>query len=192
VNQVLYAVMDGDTRYLLTGKTRFEPRWRELVLDSYTDDVTATDEFGDTQHITLRWSIARPLESGERTKASKEAADKSRLEDEAQLRETIRDAVQVAWQGGSPLSRNAVSAKIQRNKATTTATVERLLSECWLWEVEVPKAQRANNRKSHFLVNLDTSEHEAVLRGEAMPAAKLVIPASWRKPERTGTDEPEK
>ncbi len=59
--------------------------------------------------------------------------------------------------------------------------LETLLHERWLHEVFVPAKERLHPRKSAFFVNLTTEEHEAVVAGGALPADKLVIPASWKK-----------
>jgi RecA-family ATPase len=179
-NQTMFLVREGDTRFLVLGKTRFEPKWRELEITSYTASTFELDEFGNLEEVTMRWGIAAPAQQS-RKEASEQAAELAKREDEATLRQDIRDAIDTAWRLGSPLNREGVKAKLQRKNAVVVATIENLLSEQWLYEVCVPTKERLHPRKSSFFVNFTTEEHEAVLRGEGLPVDKLVIPTSWRK-----------
>lgn len=181
-HQVLYLVTDDDgTRYLLTGKTRFEPRWRELKLESYTSTTAAENCFGEFEQLTLRWSIARPVEQGERAKAREAAREESAKQAETELRGAVLDAVEAAWTAGNPLPRSALPSSVGRNKQAVTDTIEKLLAEGWLLEVEVPARQRTNAKRARFLVRLASGEREAMLQGEPAPEEKMAIPASWRK-----------
>jgi len=94
----------------------------------------------------------------------------------------VRNAVETAWLGGFPINREGVKAAVKRNRAEVTDTIENLLTERWLYEVSVPAKERTNPRRAAFLVNLTTEEHEAAVRGDGWPVAKLEIPGSWRKP----------
>jgi len=179
-NQTMFLIREGDTRFLVQGKTRFEARWPELEITSYTAQTTAPDEFGYPETVLLRWGIAAPAQTS-RKEAAEQAAEQQRKEDEASLRNDIRDAVEVAWLAGNPLNRAGVKAKIRRKTSDVVAMLENLLSEQWLFEVAVPAKVRTMNCKAAFLVNLTTEEHEAVLSGAGLPADKLVIPATWQK-----------
>lgn len=179
-NQTMFLIREGESRYLVQGKTRFEARWPELEITSYTAQTVEPDEFGNLETVLLRWGIAAPAQQS-RKEAAEQAAEQQRKEDEASLRQDIRDAVEVAWQTGNPLNRAGVMAKLTRKRQTVSAMIENLLSEQWLFEVAVPAKVRTMNCKSAFLVNLTTEEHDAVLAGDGLPADKLVIPASWQK-----------
>lgn len=180
-HQVLYLVKEADERrYLVRGKTRFEAEWAELQIQSKTAATLAHDEFGNLETLVMRWGIASPPEQS-RKEASEQAAEQQRKEDEAALRDEVRDAVATAWHLGNPLNRAGVKAKVRRKTLAVTAMIEILLSERWLHEVDVPAKVRAVNSKAAFLVSLTTEEHEAVLSGAGLPAAKLVIPESWQK-----------
>ncbi len=109
-NQTMFLIREGDNRYLVQGKTRFEPRWPELEIVSNTAQVQAMDEFGNVESVVMRWGIAAPAQTSRR-EASEQAAEQQRREDEATLRQDIRDAVSVAWGAGNPLSREGVKAK---------------------------------------------------------------------------------
>lgn len=180
-NAVLYAIQEDETRYLLTGKTRFEPRWRELRLDSYTKDTRAINAFGEPEQVTLRWAIARPLEAGERAEAKERAAEEAQRNAEATLRQAIRDAVQVAQQEGNPLSRSGIAAKVKRKRPDVFACIERLLSERWLFEAETPRHARANNNRAHVLFNLSTAQHDQLRNGGTLTVADLPAPKSWQQ-----------
>lgn len=179
-NQVLYLVKEGETRYLVRGKTRFEARWPELEVSSHFTDVTAKNKFGALEPVRLRWAtLAAPEQS--RREAAAEAQEEARKADAAELRQSLRDAVQIAWQTGNPLNREGLKAKVSRKRKDVSDCIENLVSERWLIEVGIPAKERAHPRRSSYLVGLTTEEHEAVLRGEPVPADKLAVPASWRK-----------
>jgi hypothetical protein len=97
------------------------------------------------------------------------------------MRQAIMDAVQVAWQAGNPINKTGVRSRVGLKAADVGQEVEALLSEGWLYEVEVPKSQRTNTNRSHFLVRLETPEHDEFMRSGIVPEAKKVIPQSWRK-----------
>ena len=179
-NQTMFLIREGESRYLIQGKTRFEAKWAELEITSHTTQTTEPDEFGNLEDVLLRWGIAAPAQQS-RKEASEQATEQQRKDDDVSLRQDIRDAVETAWASGNPLSHRGVRAKIHRKAADVVAMTENLLSERWLYEVAVPSKLRANNSKAAFLVSLTTSEHEAVLSGDGLPTAKLVIPASWQK-----------
>ncbi len=179
-NQTMFLVQEKDKRFIVLGKTRFEPRWRELEVNSHTAPVMAKNEFGKDEELLLRWGIAAPAIQS-RKEAAERAEAEQRLEDEAGLRHDILHAVSVAWVTGNPLNRQGVKAKIKRKRETVISMIENLLSERWLHEVPVPPKQRANNSKSAYLVCLTTEEHDAVMSGADLPAAYLATPPSWLK-----------
>ena len=189
-NQVLYLVKEQDgTRYLVRGKTRFEARWTDLHISTAWQEIMARDEFGNTEAVTLRWAIVSPPEQS-RKEAQDQAQEATRKADAAAMRDEVRHVIDVAWMGGCPLNRAGVKAKVKRRDEDVVACIENLLSERWLHEVDVPANVRTNVNRKVFLVNLTTEEHEAAVRGEGMPAAKLVVPESWRKPAAPFVPEP--
>jgi RecA-family ATPase len=179
-NQTMFLIREGESRYLVQGKTRFEAKWPELEITSYTAQTVEPDEFGNMETVLLRWGIAAPAQQS-RKEAAEQAAEQQRKDDEASLRQDIRDAVHVAWIAGNPLNREGIKAKCKRKHSEAIACLEGLLSEQWLYEVFVPAKERLHPRKSAFFVNLTTEEHEAVLSGAGLPVDKLVIPTSWKK-----------
>lgn len=179
-NQTIFLVREGETRFLVLGKVRFEPKWQELEITSHTTSVLEPDEFGNLEQLTMRWGIAAPAQQSRKEAAEKSSAQ-HRKDDASTLRHDIRDAIQTAWQTGNPLNREGIKAKLQRKNAVVVAAIENLLYEQWLHEVFVPAKERLHPRKSSFFVNFTTVEHETVLRGDGLPVNKLVIPKSWRK-----------
>lgn len=180
-NQTMFLIKDGDTRYLVLGKTRFEPRWRELLITSFTAQVLANDEFGNPEEVIMRWGVASPAVQS-RKEASEQAAEHARKEDAATLRQDICDAIQAAWQTGNPLNRSGVKAKIKRQALLVSHTIESLLSERWLCEIQIPPKIRTNSNRSSFLVNFTVDERELFMREGVLPEHKLVIPPSQKKP----------
>jgi len=180
-NQTMFLVREGESRFLVLGKRRFEPKWEELEITSYTAQAPALDEFGNVEAVVMRWGIAAPAQQS-RKEAAEQAAEQQRKEDDASLRQDIRDAVEVAWVTGNPLNREGIKAKLNRKAQTVQATIENLLTERWLHEVFIPAKERLHPRKSSFFINLTTDEHEAVLSGAGLPDDKLVVPESWKKP----------
>ena len=179
-NQVLYLVKEGEARYLVRGKTRFEAEWNELLIESQTAETMAHDEFGAREAVTLRWGITSPPEHS-RKKAQEQAQEAARRADTTALRMDVRGVIEVAWGSGFPLNREGVKAKVKRNRNVVVDIIENLLAERWLHEVAIPPKERINPKRASFLVNLTTEEHEAALRGEGMPSEKLEVPASWLK-----------
>jgi hypothetical protein len=179
-NQTLFLVKEGDARFLVLGKVRFEPKWRELEITSHTAQTVAVDEFGNLESITMRWGIAAPPKQS-RKEAAQQTAKLVKIEADAELRQGIRDAVDDAWLDGNPLNREGIKAKLHRKTTVVIATIENLLTERWLHEIYVPPKDRQHPKRSSFFVNLTTEEHDAVVRGESLPDAKQIVPPSWRK-----------
>ena len=182
-NQTIFLIREGESRYLVQGKTRFDPRWPELEITSYTVEISANEEFGMPEPVTLRWGIATPATES-RKEAAKQAADIGRQMEALVLSQEIRDAVGAAWLANNPVNREGLKRMVKRNAANVLSTLESLLAESWLVEVDIPPKERLHHSKSSFLVLLSTDERDAVLRGEDVPVAKRKIPASWRKSPR--------
>lgn len=182
----LYLTTDEktDQRFLSIGKRRAEPRFGDdLLIESGERIVTGFNEWGEAEEVHLRWGIVRPIDQSraELREQAQEAAEKERRGD---MRQAIMDAVQIAWQGGNPINKTGAKSAVRGfKKQDVGQEVEALLSEGWLYEVEVPSKERTNTKRSHFLVRLDTHEHEEFRRSGIVPETKKVIPQSWRKAE---------
>lgn len=187
-NQVLYLMNEGGIRYLVRGKTRFEAWWPELQIDSHTAQTMAKDEFGGQEKVIMRWGIACPPMTSSK-EAAEQAKDQVRKADAADMRGDVRDAVATAWKCGFPLNREGVKAKMKRNRKQVTDCIENLLSERWLYEVQIPIKERTNPKRSAFLVCLTTDERDALTSGMGLPLAKIEVPQSWKKALTSNTPE---
>lgn len=184
-NTTAFLIREGQgsdaTRWLALGKWRFEPRWPELVLESHCKTVQANDAWGDPELLTLRWAIATPPQVS-RAELAAQARELEREQSAASLAEEIIRAVEQASDKREPLSRSAVRAKVGRNRGAVYAMIDSLLAENKLYEVEVPSNLRLNPAKKAYLIALSDDERAALADGKEPPAARLEVPASWRKP----------
>ncbi|NQW84583.1 MAG: AAA family ATPase, partial [Alcaligenaceae bacterium] len=73
-NQTLFLIQEGERRFLLRGKTRFETKWPELEITSHTAEIMAPNEFGFMETVFLRWGVAAPA-SRSRKEAAEQAAE---------------------------------------------------------------------------------------------------------------------
>ena len=179
--QVLYLIQESEARYLVRGKTRFEALWPELEITSHCASTVAADEFGNMETVMLRWAHCSPPTQS-RKEASNQAAEQRQAQEAAQLRDDVREAVDVAWLTGFPFNRTMVRTKVKHKTTEVADCIELLLAERWLHEVHIPVKIRTHPKKASFLVNLSTVEHEEYIRTGVPPAAKAEIPQSWMKP----------
>ena len=188
-NQTLYLIKEGNTRYLKQGKTRFEPKWDELVMESDTAQISAADEFGNAEPLTLRWNIPTPAQQS-RAKTAELNSDKQDQLNQQQLRQDVLNAVETAWVTGLPLNKTGLRETVKRNKQNVSSIVHKLICDNWLHEVEIPSSERVGNAKKSFLIKLTTVERDDFLAGKGLPEKKLEIPQTWKKP--VGSPVPEK
>ena len=167
--------MKSDT--LFQGKTRFESKYSELEITSYTFETIAADEFGNLEPLTLRWGIAKPT-----TQSLKDADEMALIDQENSIREEVISKVETAWSLGIPLNRTEVKRQIKLNNSKVVGVIKNLLTEGKLYEINIPNKLRINTSKSRFLISLNEIEQAAYLADGTIPALKKVIPESWRKP----------
>jgi len=181
-NQVLYIVNEHGTRFLVRGKTRFVAKWDELRIDSFVETAIALDEFGNEEIVSMRWGIATPSDQC-RKEIQFENKAKTIRNDEADLRQRVLDLVDTGYLTNLPLNREALKRAIKgRRPEAVLGTVNALISESWLIEVDVPAKERIHQSKKSFLVKLTTVEREALMRDRELPELKLVVPNSWKRP----------
>lgn len=182
-HQTLFLIAEGEQRFLVNGKRRFEARWPELLIESRWRTLQALDAFGEPETLVLRWGIPSPPTTT-RAEAREQAQEAERKRAEGELRAEVLERVGEAWQRGQPLNRRGLASKVSRRADEVYGCTEALLSEGWLIEVEVPRKQRIHPRRSGFLVALTPAEFQAVVMdGKPIPPHKLAIPPSWRKPD---------
>lgn len=180
-NQTLFLVKEADgSRYLLNGKTRFEPRWPELRIEAHSAEVMAPNEFGVEEEVTMRWGIARPPEQTRRA-VKEQALALTRSQEAEELYGEIRGLVGDAWDAGMPMNREAVKGNTSRNRSAVIGAIETLLAECWLFEVPVPAKERTHPKRSAYLVAFTSDERDAFMADGRVPETLLQIPPTWRK-----------
>jgi hypothetical protein len=169
-----YIVKDGAMRRLELAKVRYVPRFTELCFDATLETVELPDQWGAVEHVQVRWCTVSP-----HTKSRQEATEWD-AEDES--REAILQAVERAHAEGNPLSRSAVPQKAGIRPASAKPIVDALVDDSWLWEVEVPKDRRINNRKTHYLVRMSEDEREGFMADGTLPQRFNAHPPTWAKP----------
>lgn len=178
--QNLYLIKQQGTRILLLGKKRFHSPWRELPVECHSAEVLATDAWGDTEVTLLLWGIVAPTVES-RQEASEDAAKEEAAAREAEARKKAMEAVHGAWKLGQPLNRTALKSRIGMKAQEAVGLIDALLCEGHLASVTVPAKERTNPKRSEYLIYLDATERAAYIDTGALPRAKTVPPASWRK-----------
>lgn len=182
-NQVLYLIKESDgTRYLIRGKTRFEAKWADLKIESHQAEALAPDEFGTMEKVLMRWGTPCPSELP-RLQAVAQAKEGSRQADWDNLTRQVLESIHQAWAAGAPLNREGAKILMGRNRNKVTEILTNLVADRWLIEVQVPVDQRAHFARKSFLVALTEHERNNLITDGVFPDDKMVIPASWRKPD---------
>ena len=192
-NQTMFLVKDEDgRRFLVLGKTRFEPDWRETELRTFISTTIAADEFGDLVPTVLRRVELVPLTDADKVqrlaaaKAEREAA-KRRADEERNLaiKAWASDLVKDRRLSNDPLNRTALSAELRTRfglaKELSFKLIDQWVSKGVLGEVQIPGDLAANNNRRKFLVELTEAEGAEWVRLKALPPEKSTIPDSWRK-----------
>ncbi|WP_018715872.1 AAA family ATPase [Brachymonas chironomi] len=180
-NQSLFMVEDEGTRYLVRGKTRFEARWNELQFDSGTAEVESRDVFGDPERVYMRWGWPEPVTNGDRAAAAEKAKDAAAKAAVANMRQSIMDAVATAWNIGNPLNISGLRGKVSGKAQTVSDTIQALIADGWLHQVQVPRGQQQHPRRDSYLICLTAEEHDLFTSAGVLPDAKMVIPVTWKK-----------
>ena len=181
VHQTMFIVNESGQRFIVQGKRRFESTWPELIVKSYTSEVDTHDEFGEPCCLTLRWGLPAP--SDVPRQVSKEAVkQQAKLVAYTELKSEIASAVEASWLSSQPVNRTGIRELVRRNAADVNRAINELLKEFELYEVSIPGKFRTNPQRASYFVRLSHEERLAVIRGDALPPEKLVIPKSMMKP----------
>lgn len=180
-NQVLYLTKEADdSRWLVRGKSRFESKWHELLIETSSRSYQVQNQFGDFETLTQRWGIARPQE-----KSRKELAAEQHSEQLKQIRDdrkkVLLDCINRADVAGEPLNRTGVQGAIGGQKQRNTDLINELLQDKWIYEVSVPVAVRLSPSKSNYLIGLSMGERAEYIATGKPPAQRLQVHESWRK-----------
>jgi hypothetical protein len=187
--QNLYLVHEGEgedaKRFLsLKGKKRFEPKHGdEFEIESHHASVEALDAWGDTERTELRWNTLKPVAANRHTLKAEAKANEAK-EAQTQLRAAILSRLDIARMTGEPLNRSGLKAAVKGFQGQSIGdTVELLINEGWIVEVDIPASQRINVNKKAFLVGLKEEERRMLLAGQTLPPEVLAIPPAWKKAE---------
>ena len=187
--QNLYLVHEGEgedaKRFLsLKGKKRFEPKHGdEFEIESHHATVEALDAWGDTERTELRWNTLKPVAANRHTLKTEAKANEAK-EAQTQLRTAILSRLDIARMTGEPLNRSGLKAAVKGFQGQSIGdTVELLINETWIQEVDIPVSQRINVNKKAFLVGLKEEERRMLLAGQPLPPEVLAIPPAWKKAE---------
>lgn len=187
--QNLYLVHEGEgedaKRFLsLKGKKRFEPKHGdEFEIESHHATVEALDAWGDTERTELRWNTLKPVAANRHTLKAEAKANEAK-EAQTQLRAAILSRLDIARMTGEPLNRSGLKAAVKGFQGQSIGdTVELLVNEGWIVEVDIPASQRINVNKKAFLVGLKEEERRMLLAGQTLPPEVLAIPPAWKKAE---------
>lgn len=187
--QNVYMVQEGEDddapRFLsLKGKKRFEPKHGdEFEIVSHHTAVEALDAWGDTERTVLRWNTLKAV-AVDRQALKAEAKANEAKEAQTQLRTAILSRLDIARMTGEPLSKSALRKVIKGQRSESVlGEVELLISEGWIFEVDVPAKQRINANKKAFLIGLKDDERRMLLDGQPLPPDVTSIPKSWKKAE---------
>ena len=183
-NQTLFLVKEQDeTRWLVRGKTRFEAKWDELLIKTYSTSTVALNVFDEPEELTLRWSIASPQKKT-RQEISAEATEEAKRKQEADKKLEMIDLINKACAEGEPLNRTGLAQEIGGNAKATKDLISEIIELGWAIEVSVPPELRTHPRRKKFLVGLSNGEREQYLKERTIPPEKLEIPDTWKKQPR--------
>jgi hypothetical protein len=179
--QTMFLIKEGDDRWLVNGKVRFEAKHRELLIDSHIETMTVTNRFGSDEVLALRYGIPT-VPDVPRADAAKAARDEAKASEHADLREMVLHTLRTTQGRGERLNQTGLRERIQRNKAAIAAALFELIDEQWVIEVSIPTSIRAHPKRTGFLFALTTEQHDRViLDGQAIPVEAHEIPPDWRK-----------
>jgi hypothetical protein len=181
VQQTMFMIREGDTRWLVAGKTRFEARYRELRIDSHLETMTVRNRFGQDEVLALRFGIPS-VPDVPRADAAKAAKDEAKQRDHADLRQQVLVALRAAQARGDRLNASRLRETLGRKVSAVLQAITELVNERWITEVFVPSNIRTHPKRDTFLFALTTEQHDqVVLDGHPMPPESAEIPASWTK-----------
>jgi len=190
--QVLYLTKEdqGEERFLAVQgpKHRFVTTVEGVLFNAVVQTMDSHDILGNPTRDTVIHTIPRILRADDRAQlqaarvqAMEADQELSRKAKQAELRQEILDKAQIAWLSGTPEHRSGLKSLVRGNSGVLTSIIDNLLSECWLYEVEVPKNMRTNSRRGAYLVSLSAEERDEYVNQGRLPAEKLVIPPSWKR-----------
>ena len=188
-HQVLYLVKEkDDTRWLVRGKTRFEAKWDELRIESYSSIKNALNDFDEQEELTLRWSVAKP-QGKTRGEMNAEAEDTAKRKQDADKKQEIIELINKACDEGEPLNRTEVAKEIGGNAKATKDLIRDVIESGWAAEVSVPLAVRTHLKRNKFLVGLSMGQRAQYQADGTLPPELSEIPETWKKQPKAAKEE---
>jgi hypothetical protein len=179
--QVLYLVKEkDDTRWLVRGKTRFEAKWDELRIESYSSKKTVLNDFDEPEEMTLRWAVAKP-QGKTRVEMNAEAEEVAKRKQDAAKKLEIVELINKTCAEGEPLNRTEVAKEIGGNAKATKDLIREVIDSGWVVEVSVPPAIRTHPKRNKFLVGLTMGQRDQFLADGTLPPELSEIPETWKK-----------
>ena len=181
VQQTMFMIREGDERWLVAGKTRFEARYRELRIDSHLETMTVRNRFGRDELLALRYGIPT-VPDVPRADVAEAAKAQAKQRDHADLRQQVLEALRAAQARGDRLNATRLREALGRKASAVSSVLLELVNERWVTEVFIPTSLRAHPNRGSFLFALTTEQHDqVVLDGHPMPPESAEIPAFWTK-----------
>lgn len=180
-HQVLYLVKEkDDTRWLVRGKTRFESKWDELLIESYSSKKFTLNNFDEQEELTLRWAVARP-QAKTRGEINAEAEAEAKRKQDADKKHEIVELINKTCDDGEPLNRTEVAREIGGNAKATKDLIRDVIESGWVVEISVPLAMRTHPKRSKFLVGLTMGQRDQYRADGTLPPELSEIPETWKK-----------
>jgi RecA-family ATPase len=108
-HQTAFLTVEDTGRYIALGKTRFEPKYREIEILSHVDELFGVDEFGDSVTVPIRYAELNPLEPGEKAQREAEVKEEEKENMKKDKKRMIFNAVARAREKGEPATRTEIA-----------------------------------------------------------------------------------
>jgi hypothetical protein len=180
-HQVVFLVAEKDARFLVRGKTRFEAPFKELAVNTMTDEKEAVNEYGEKVSITVRAATFEPLVPGARQKREQEFQNDTVAFEKQARRKSILQIVREARERGETINRDAVAVRLGGKKAVAIDEVKGMIDEDLVAEVEIPKKHRTHPNRKFLLIDLEPDERNEYRATGRVPQVKLEQVAAWAR-----------
>lgn len=176
-HQVVFFVAEGEDRYFVRGKTRFEANWKEVAVITHVVEEYTEDEFGDLVSVKLRRADFVPQSTGERLRRKEEREQQESEAARESLRKAALEAVRARREEGKNFSsRSALAEVLPGRKADKLKEVGIMVDEGWIVEATIPADRRPHSQQKTYLFDLDAEEREAFRTSGKLPDGRADLP----------------
>jgi hypothetical protein len=190
--QVCYLVKESDdgetnSRWLEigVGKHRFVEAAKGIRFDAKRYQTMVDGLLGGLELMTVLYGLPTMVDAQTLADQRQERKEQALKQREVELRSAALDAVKQLWEKpvpGAIPNRTRVVDLMRVNKTVGLQTVEILLTEGWLIEIDIPKDRRINSKNASVLYRMDSEQHKAYVDTAQVPVTTSDIPAAWLKP----------